>query len=101
MMSGSISVAVGIVVGLLASCVQSLGMTMQRKSHVLNQALPEEQQRPDYRRPYVSTHSVSHLLVAHLLSGYPDSGFSGLVRLSFVYIRFWPLLDASYVLYSA
>lgn len=34
---------------------------MQRKSHVLNQALPEEQQRPDYRRPYVSTHSVSHL----------------------------------------
>ncbi|EIM83506.1 uncharacterized protein STEHIDRAFT_170767 [Stereum hirsutum FP-91666 SS1] len=50
-MSGSISIAVGIVVGLIASCVQSLGMTVQRKSHLLNQALPEELQKADYRRP--------------------------------------------------
>ncbi|KAI0068198.1 hypothetical protein BV25DRAFT_1793338 [Artomyces pyxidatus] len=46
-----ISVAVGIVVGLLASCVQSLGLTVQRKSHVLNQALPEHLQRVEHRRP--------------------------------------------------
>lgn len=55
-MSGSISIAVGIVVGLIASCVQSLGMTVQRKSHLLNQALPEELQKADYRRPYVHSH---------------------------------------------
>jgi magnesium transporter len=48
---GSGMIAAGIVVGLLASCVQSLGLTMQRKSHVLNQALPEDQQRSEYRRP--------------------------------------------------
>jgi magnesium transporter len=46
-----ISVAVGITIGLLASFVQSLGLTIQRKSHVLNQALPEEQQRVEHRRP--------------------------------------------------
>lgn len=49
----SISIPVGITVGLLASFVQSLGLTIQRKSHVLNQALPEEQQKVEHRRPYV------------------------------------------------
>ncbi len=48
-----IPVAVGIVVGLLASFVQSLGLTIQRKSHVLNEQLPEELQRVEHRRPYV------------------------------------------------
>lgn len=48
-----VSVAVGIIVGLLASFVQSLGLTIQRKSHVLNQDLPEELQRVEHRRPYV------------------------------------------------
>lgn len=48
---GSISIAAGIVVGLLASCVQSFGITIQRKSHVLNQALPEHLQRVEHRRP--------------------------------------------------
>ncbi|KAI0031166.1 hypothetical protein K488DRAFT_52717, partial [Vararia minispora EC-137] len=48
---GSGTIAAGIVVGLLASCVQSLGLTIQRKSHVLNQALPLEQQRLEHRRP--------------------------------------------------
>ncbi|KAI0801246.1 hypothetical protein C8Q74DRAFT_478506 [Fomes fomentarius] len=47
----SISIPVGITVGLLASFVQSLGLTIQRKSHVLNQALPEEQQKVEHRRP--------------------------------------------------
>ena len=49
----SISIPVGITIGLLASFVQSLGLTIQRKSHVLNQALPEEQQKVEHRRPYV------------------------------------------------
>ncbi|KAN0133262.1 hypothetical protein V8E53_008986 [Lactarius tabidus] len=48
---GSISIAAGIIVGLLASCVQSFGITIQRKSHVLNQALPEHLQRVEHRRP--------------------------------------------------
>ncbi|TDL28430.1 hypothetical protein BD410DRAFT_811560 [Rickenella mellea] len=46
-----ISVAVGITVGLLASFVQSLGLTIQRKSHVQNQLLPEADQRVEHRRP--------------------------------------------------
>ena len=46
-----LSVAWGIVVGLIASCVQSLGLTMQRKSHVLNEQLSEREQRVDYKRP--------------------------------------------------
>lgn len=45
-----VSVALGIAIGLLSSCVQSLGLTVQRKSHLLNQARPEEDRRPDYRR---------------------------------------------------
>ncbi|KAI0001613.1 hypothetical protein BJV77DRAFT_968851 [Russula vinacea] len=48
---GSISIAAGIIIGLLASCVQSLGLTIQRKSHVLNQALPDDLQRVEHRRP--------------------------------------------------
>jgi hypothetical protein len=51
--NGGISIAAGIVVGLLASLVQSLGLTIQRKSHVINQALPEELQRVEHRRPCV------------------------------------------------
>ncbi|KAI9063080.1 hypothetical protein FKP32DRAFT_1628753 [Trametes sanguinea] len=47
----SISIPVGIVIGLLASFVQSLGLTIQRKSHVLNQSLPEDQQKVEHRRP--------------------------------------------------
>ncbi|KAF7791868.1 hypothetical protein EIP86_002892 [Pleurotus ostreatoroseus] len=49
--SPAISIPVGIVVGLLASFVQSLGLTIQRKSHVLNQALPEGERRVETRRP--------------------------------------------------
>ncbi|KAH9849743.1 hypothetical protein C2E23DRAFT_861719 [Lenzites betulinus] len=47
----SISIPVGIIIGLLASFVQSLGLTIQRKSHVLNQSLPEDQQKVEHRRP--------------------------------------------------
>ncbi|KDQ05916.1 hypothetical protein BOTBODRAFT_71154 [Botryobasidium botryosum FD-172 SS1] len=46
-----ISIAAGITVGLIASCVQSLGLTIQRKSHVLNQACAESERRVEHRRP--------------------------------------------------
>ncbi|KAF9526487.1 hypothetical protein CPB83DRAFT_857899 [Crepidotus variabilis] len=46
-----VSIPFGIIVGLLASCVQSLGLTIQRKSHVQNQSLPEHLQRVEHRRP--------------------------------------------------
>ncbi|KAJ4486132.1 hypothetical protein J3R30DRAFT_3655388 [Lentinula aciculospora] len=46
-----ISIPLGIFFGLLASFVQSLGLTIQRKSHVLNQRLPEHEQRLEHRRP--------------------------------------------------
>ncbi|KAI0073129.1 hypothetical protein K474DRAFT_1666969 [Panus rudis PR-1116 ss-1] len=46
-----ISIPVGITVGLLASFIQSLGLTIQRKSHVQNQALPEECRKVEHRRP--------------------------------------------------
>ncbi|KAI0003681.1 hypothetical protein BJV74DRAFT_793326 [Russula compacta] len=48
---GGISIVAGIIVGLLASCIQSFGLTIQRKSHVLNQALPDHLQRVEHRRP--------------------------------------------------
>ncbi|KAK7468896.1 hypothetical protein VKT23_003393 [Stygiomarasmius scandens] len=47
----AISIGLGIFFGLLASFIQSLGLTIQRKSHVLNQDLPESQQRLEYKRP--------------------------------------------------
>ncbi|KAJ7597033.1 hypothetical protein C8J56DRAFT_918981 [Mycena floridula] len=46
-----VSIPLGITIGLLASFIQSLGLTIQRKSHVLNQLLPESQQRVEHRRP--------------------------------------------------
>ncbi|KAJ3750414.1 hypothetical protein DFH05DRAFT_1467153 [Lentinula detonsa] len=46
-----ISIPLGIFIGLLASFVQSLGLTIQRKSHLLNQRLPEHEQRLEHRRP--------------------------------------------------
>ncbi len=60
----SISIPVGIIIGLLASFIQSLGLTVQRKSHVLNQSLPEDQQKVEHRRPYVP-HAPSLMSVAH------------------------------------
>jgi len=45
------SIAAGITVGLIASLVQSLGMTIQRKSHILNDELPIDQQHVEHRRP--------------------------------------------------
>ncbi|TLD08061.1 hypothetical protein E2P81_ATG10318 [Venturia nashicola] len=44
-------VAVGIIVGLLSTCVQSVGLTLQRKSHMLEDCKEEyETRRAPYRR---------------------------------------------------
>ena len=47
----SISVTTGIIIGLLASFVQSAGLTLQRKSHLDNESLPEDQRKVERRRP--------------------------------------------------
>ncbi|KAK3383622.1 hypothetical protein B0T24DRAFT_55808 [Lasiosphaeria ovina] len=45
------SIALGIVVGLLSTSVQSLGLTLQRKSHILeDEKGPYDVRRPPYRR---------------------------------------------------
>lgn len=46
-----IPIAVGITVGLVASFIQSLGLTIQRKSHVQNQKLPDGERKVEHRRP--------------------------------------------------
>lgn len=50
-LSPAASVALGIVVGLLSTCVQSIGLTLQRKSHMLEDEKPHSLPRiPAYRR---------------------------------------------------
>ncbi|TKA22860.1 hypothetical protein B0A50_07760 [Salinomyces thailandicus] len=45
------SVALGIIVGLLSTCIQSVGLTLQRKSHMLeDEKASWEDRRPAYRR---------------------------------------------------
>ncbi|KAF5017986.1 hypothetical protein F66182_10055 [Fusarium sp. NRRL 66182] len=45
------SIALGIIVGLLSTSVQSLGLTLQRKSHILeDEKGPHDDRRPPYRR---------------------------------------------------
>ncbi|KAL1741875.1 hypothetical protein HDZ31DRAFT_44476 [Schizophyllum fasciatum] len=46
-----VSIPLGIFIGLLASFVQSLGLTIQRKSHVINEGLPECERKVEHRRP--------------------------------------------------
>ncbi|KAK0257272.1 hypothetical protein B0A54_07331 [Friedmanniomyces endolithicus] len=51
-LSAGASVAIGILVGLCSTCIQSLGLTLQRKSHMLeDEKLPSDApRRPAYRR---------------------------------------------------
>ncbi|OAR01430.1 hypothetical protein LLEC1_05398 [Akanthomyces lecanii] len=45
------SIALGIIVGLMSTSVQSLGLTLQRKSHILeDEKGPHDIRRPPYRR---------------------------------------------------
>ncbi|GAA5904323.1 hypothetical protein JCM6882_003196 [Rhodosporidiobolus microsporus] len=46
-----ISIAAGVTVGLVASLVQSLGLTVQRLSHVANERLPPSDRKRDWQRP--------------------------------------------------
>jgi hypothetical protein len=46
-----IPIPLGIFIGLLASFVQSLGLAVQRRSHVHNSQLPEQDQKVEHRRP--------------------------------------------------
>ncbi|PWN46524.1 hypothetical protein IE53DRAFT_372296 [Violaceomyces palustris] len=46
-----ISVPVAIILGLVASFIQSLGITIQRKSHLENEALPLAKRRTEWKRP--------------------------------------------------
>lgn len=46
-----IPIPLGIFIGLLASFVQSLGLAVQRHSHVHNSQLPEQDQKVEHRRP--------------------------------------------------
>jgi hypothetical protein len=57
--NGHISIPLGIVIGLIASFIQSLGLTIQRKSHVINQSLSKHQQRVEHRRPSVAPAAFS------------------------------------------
>ncbi|KAH9884863.1 magnesium transporter NIPA-domain-containing protein [Xylariomycetidae sp. FL2044] len=50
-LSPGATLAIGIIVGLISTSVQSLGLTLQRKSHMLeDEKGPHETQRPPYRR---------------------------------------------------
>ncbi|KAI9725746.1 MAG: hypothetical protein M1828_002629 [Chrysothrix sp. TS-e1954] len=51
-LSPAASVAIGILVGLLSTSIQSIGLTLQRKSHILEDSLPDDSthRRPPYRR---------------------------------------------------
>jgi len=44
-----VPLAVGI--GLVASFIQSLGLTLQRRSHLQNESLPEDMRKSEWRRP--------------------------------------------------
>ncbi|BGP21667.1 hypothetical protein JCM10295v2_000542 [Rhodotorula toruloides] len=46
-----ISIAAGITVGLVSSFVQSLGLTVQRLSHLSNEKLPADERKRDWQRP--------------------------------------------------
>ncbi|KAK3074681.1 hypothetical protein LTR53_002688 [Teratosphaeriaceae sp. CCFEE 6253] len=50
-LSAGASVAIGILVGLCSTCIQSFGLTLQRKSHMLEDEKEDcEPRRPAYRR---------------------------------------------------
>jgi hypothetical protein len=47
----AVSIAVGVTIAILASFVQSLGLTIQRKSHLQNESFPLAKRRRDWQRP--------------------------------------------------
>ncbi|KAJ1018411.1 hypothetical protein NDA18_006565 [Ustilago nuda] len=49
--SAPFSVATAIALGLVASFIQSLGLTIQRKSHLINETLPAARRKTEWKRP--------------------------------------------------
>ena len=49
--SAPFSVATAIALGLVASFIQSLGLTIQRKSHLLNESLAPARRKTEWKRP--------------------------------------------------
>ncbi|KAI6162195.1 hypothetical protein EDD17DRAFT_1580438 [Pisolithus thermaeus] len=50
-----ISIPLGIFIGLMASFVQSGGLAIQRRSHVLNSQVPESEQKAEYRLVFITS----------------------------------------------
>ena len=44
-------IPLAVAIGLVASFVQSLGLTLQRRSHLKNERLPERERRSEWHRP--------------------------------------------------
>lgn len=49
--SAMVSVPLAIIIGLIFSFIQSLGLTIQRKSHLISARQPLETRRPEWRQP--------------------------------------------------
>ncbi|KAF2639190.1 hypothetical protein P280DRAFT_429611 [Massarina eburnea CBS 473.64] len=50
-LSAGASVALGVIVGLASTCIQSIGLTLQRKSHLLEEEKEDDyERRPPYKR---------------------------------------------------
>ncbi|KAF1966266.1 hypothetical protein BU23DRAFT_603691 [Bimuria novae-zelandiae CBS 107.79] len=50
-LSAGASVAIGVIVGLASTCIQSIGLTLQRKSHLLEEEKEDDyERRPPYKR---------------------------------------------------
>lgn len=46
-----IAAQIGVIVGLASTCIQSIGLTLQRKSHLLEEEKDEDyERRPPYKR---------------------------------------------------
>ncbi|KAI6136644.1 hypothetical protein F5141DRAFT_1075829 [Pisolithus sp. B1] len=50
-----ISIPLGIFIGLMASFVQSGGLAIQRRSHVLNSQVPESERKAEYRLVFITS----------------------------------------------
>ncbi|KAF1949211.1 hypothetical protein CC80DRAFT_278807 [Byssothecium circinans] len=50
-LSAGASIALGVIVGLASTCIQSIGLTLQRKSHLLEEEKEDDyERRPPYKR---------------------------------------------------
>ncbi|KAL1924176.1 uncharacterized protein VTP21DRAFT_7211 [Calcarisporiella thermophila] len=64
--TSNMTLVLGIVVAILNNLFQSLGMTLQRKSHIANDALPENQREHPLRRPMWLIGFISFVLASSI-----------------------------------